>query len=125
MPGLARFRVNAYFQRESVGAAFRQIPARIRTLEELRMPERLYDLCEKPRGLVLVTGPTGSGKSTTLAALIDRINRDALGAHPHDRGPDRVPALAPELHRQPARDRLRRDVASPKGFAPRCARTPT
>jgi twitching motility protein PilT len=75
VPGLARFRVNAYFQRASVGAAFRLIPARIRTLEELRMPERLYDLCEKPRGLVLVTGPTGSGKSTTLAALIDRINR--------------------------------------------------
>jgi twitching motility protein PilT len=74
VPGLARFRVNAYFQRLSVGAAFRLIPARIRTLEELRMPERLYDLCEKPRGLVLVTGPTGSGKSTTLAALIDRIN---------------------------------------------------
>jgi twitching motility protein PilT len=75
VPGLARFRVNAYFQRNSVGAAFRLIPARIRTLEELKMPERLYELCEKPRGLVLVTGPTGSGKSTTLAALIDRINQ--------------------------------------------------
>jgi twitching motility protein PilT len=74
VPGLARFRVNAYFQRASVGAAFRLIPARIRTLEELKMPERLYELCEKPRGLVLVTGPTGSGKSTTLAALVDRIN---------------------------------------------------
>jgi twitching motility protein PilT len=74
VPGLARFRVNAYFQRASVGAAFRMIPARIRSLDELRMPERLYDLCDKPRGLVLVTGPTGSGKSTTLAALIDRIN---------------------------------------------------
>jgi twitching motility protein PilT len=74
VPGLARFRVNAYFQRSSVGAAFRQIPARIRGLEELRMPVRLYELGEKPRGLVLVTGPTGSGKSTTLAALIDRIN---------------------------------------------------
>ena len=74
VPGLARFRVNAYFQRASVGAAFRLIPARIRTLEELKMPERLYELCDKPRGLVLVTGPTGSGKSTTLAALVDRIN---------------------------------------------------
>jgi twitching motility protein PilT len=74
IPGLARFRVNAYFQRASVGAAFRQIPARIKTLEELGMPERLYELADKPRGLVLVTGPTGSGKSTTLASLIDRIN---------------------------------------------------
>src|SRR5262249_16105552 len=74
VPGLARFRVNAYFQRASVGAAFRLIPARIRGLEELRMPIRLYELCERPRGIVLVTGPTGSGKSTTLAALIDRVN---------------------------------------------------
>jgi twitching motility protein PilT len=74
IPGLARFRVNAYFQRTSVGAAFRQIPARIKTLEELGLPERLYELADKPRGLVLVTGPTGSGKSTTLASLIDRIN---------------------------------------------------
>ena len=74
IPGLARFRVNAYFQRASVGAAFRQIPARIKSLEELGMPERLYELADKPRGLVLVTGPTGSGKSTTLASLIDRIN---------------------------------------------------
>ena len=75
LPGVARFRVNAYFQRMSLGAAFRMIPTRIKTLEELAMPERLYELGEKPRGLVLVTGPTGSGKSTTLAALIDRINR--------------------------------------------------
>jgi twitching motility protein PilT len=75
VPGVARFRVNAYFQRTSVGAAFRMIPARIRSLEELRMPERLYELGEKPRGLVLVTGPTGSGKSTTLAAILDRINQ--------------------------------------------------
>jgi twitching motility protein PilT len=74
VPGLARFRVAAYFQRTSVGAAFRLIPQRIKTLEELRMPTRLYDFCEKPRGLVLMTGPTGSGKSTTLASLLDRIN---------------------------------------------------
>jgi twitching motility protein PilT len=75
VPGLARFRVNAYFQRESLAAAFRMIPARIRTLEELNMPARLYELADKPRGLVLVTGPTGSGKSTTLASMLDHVNQ--------------------------------------------------
>ena len=76
IPGLARFRVNVYFQRESIGAAFRLIPAELKTLEELGMPPTLHLLTDKPRGLVLVTGPTGSGKSTTLAALIDEINRN-------------------------------------------------
>jgi twitching motility protein PilT len=75
MPGLARFRVNVYYQREAVGAAFRLIPQEIKTLEELSLPPVLHTLSEKPRGLVLVTGPTGSGKSTTLAAIIDEINR--------------------------------------------------
>ena len=75
IPGLARFRVNAYFQRGAVGAAFRLIPAEIKTLEQLGLPARLYELADKPRGLVLVTGPTGSGKSTTLASLLDHINR--------------------------------------------------
>src|SRR4051795_7282530 len=75
LPGIARYRVNVYFQRESVGAAFRLIPQEIKTLEELRLPESLLELTTKPRGLVLVTGPTGSGKSTTLAAIIDEINR--------------------------------------------------
>ena len=76
MPGLARFRVNVYFQRESIGAAFRLIPTELKTLEELGIPSSLHVLADKPRGLVLVTGPTGSGKSTTLAALIDEINRN-------------------------------------------------
>jgi twitching motility protein PilT len=76
MPGLARFRVNTYFQRESIGAAFRLIPTELKTLEELGIPDSLHVLAEKPRGLVLVTGPTGSGKSTTLAAVIDEINRN-------------------------------------------------
>ena len=75
IPGLARFRVNVFFQRGTLGAAFRLIPADIKTLEELGLPTTLHALTEKPRGLVLVTGPTGSGKSTTLAALIDEINR--------------------------------------------------
>src|SRR3954454_899090 len=76
LPGLARFRVNVYFQKESIAAAFRLIPAELKTLEELGIPSSLHQLAEKPRGLVLVTGPTGSGKSTTLAALIDEINRN-------------------------------------------------
>src|SRR5438067_10669754 len=75
IPGLARFRVNVFFQRGTLGAAFRLIPADIKTLEELGIPTALHSLTEKPRGLVLITGPTGSGKSTTLAALIDEINR--------------------------------------------------
>jgi twitching motility protein PilT len=75
IPGKARFRVNIYSQRESLAGAFRLIPAELKSLEELGLPSTLYELCNKPRGLVLVTGPTGSGKSTTLAALIDEINR--------------------------------------------------
>src|SRR6476660_3625131 len=76
IPGLVRFRVHVYFQRESIGAAFRLIPTELKTLEELGIPDSLHVLAEKPRGLVLVTGPTGSGKSTTLAAIIDEINRN-------------------------------------------------
>ena len=75
IPGLARFRVNVYFQRESLGGAFRMIPTELKTLEDLGLPKQLHELAGKPRGLVLVTGPTGSGKSTTLAAVIDEINR--------------------------------------------------
>jgi twitching motility protein PilT len=75
IPGLARFRVNVYFQRESLGGAFRMIPAELKTLEDLGLPSQLHELSKKPRGLVLVTGPTGSGKSTTLAAVVDEINR--------------------------------------------------
>src|SRR5436305_9850859 len=74
-PGLARFRVSVYWQRETLGAAFRLIPTETKTLEELGIPSSLHVLTDRPRGLVLVTGPTGSGKSTTLAALIDEINR--------------------------------------------------
>jgi twitching motility protein PilT len=72
--GKARFRVNAYYQRESLAAAFRLIPTDIKSLEDLGLPGSLHDLATKPRGLVLFTGPTGSGKSTSLAALIDEIN---------------------------------------------------
>lgn len=74
--GLARFRANIYHQRGAVAAAFRQIPYEIRTFRDLGLPTVIEKICEKPRGLVLVTGPTGSGKSTTLAAMIDKINRE-------------------------------------------------
>ncbi|MDP2182434.1 MAG: type IV pilus twitching motility protein PilT [Actinomycetota bacterium] len=76
IPGEARFRVNAYFQRGSLGAAFRLIPVEIRTIADLGLPAVLEDLAMKPRGFVLVTGPTGCGKSTTLAAMIDHINHN-------------------------------------------------
>jgi twitching motility protein PilT len=75
LPGVARFRVNVYYQRESVGAAFRLIPDEIKTLEELNLPPVLHMFSAMPRGIVIVTGPTGSGKSTTLAAIVDEINR--------------------------------------------------
>ncbi len=74
--GLARFRANVFFQRGAVGGAFRTIPWEIRGFRELGLPEVVAKLCEKPRGLVLVTGPTGSGKSTTLAAMLDKINSE-------------------------------------------------
>ncbi len=69
-----RFRANVYYNRRGEGAVFRVIPTRIKTLDELGMPPVLKELCTRPRGLILVTGPTGSGKSTTLAAMIDYIN---------------------------------------------------
>jgi twitching motility protein PilT len=74
VPGRARFRVNAYFQRSAVGAAFRLIPFDIAPLDSLGLPPSVASFADKPRGLVLVTGPTGSGKSTTLASLVDVIN---------------------------------------------------
>lgn len=73
--GVARFRGNMYVQRSSLQAAFRVIPYTISTMEELQLPQSCYDFIQRPRGLVLVTGPAGSGKSTTLAAMIDRLNR--------------------------------------------------
>jgi len=74
VPRTARMRVNAYLQRGAVGAAFRVIPGRTRSLHELGIPPAVAEMATRPRGIVLVTGPTGSGKSTTLAAMIDLIN---------------------------------------------------
>ncbi len=75
LKGRARFRINAYYQRGSVAAAFRHIPAKIRTVEELNLPKVCHTFAELRQGFVLVTGPTGHGKSTTLAAIINEINR--------------------------------------------------
>jgi len=74
--GLARFRCNVFTQRGAVGAVYRVIPEKIRSLQELNLPPVLGNLADRPRGLVLVTGPTGSGKSTTLAAILDKINTE-------------------------------------------------
>ena len=76
VPNLARFRVNAFHQNRGVAAVFRTIPSTVLTLDELGAPDIFRQLAELPRGLVLVTGPTGSGKSTTLAAMIDHINEN-------------------------------------------------
>ncbi len=72
--GLSRFRANIFMQRGALAGAFRLIPYQIRSFEELGLPAVVNEMCSKPRGLILVTGPTGSGKSTTLAAMIDKIN---------------------------------------------------
>jgi twitching motility protein PilT len=75
IPGVARFRVNAYFQRSAVGAAFRLIPHDLKSIDQLGLPPVAHEFVHKPRGFVLVTGPTGSGKSTSLASIIDEINQ--------------------------------------------------
>jgi twitching motility protein PilT len=76
IPNRARFRVNAYFQRSAIGAAFRLIPSEIVSIDQLGLPPIVHELTRKPRGFVLVTGPTGSGKSTSLASMIDEINEE-------------------------------------------------
>jgi len=79
IPGLARFRVNAYNQERGAAAVLRTIPSKILSLEELNAPKIFADFALKPRGLVLVTGPTGSGKSTTLAAMVNHLNENEYG----------------------------------------------
>ena len=74
--GVGRFRCNMFYQRGAVGAVYRLIPEKIRSFQDLNLPPVLGTLAEKPRGLILVTGPTGSGKSTTLAAMVDKINKE-------------------------------------------------
>src|SRR5271154_1855127 len=79
IPGLARFRVNAFNQDRGAAAVLRTIPSTVLTLEQLNTPRIFAELSLKPRGLVLVTGPTGSGKSTTLAAMVDHLNDNSYG----------------------------------------------
>jgi twitching motility protein PilT len=79
IPNLARFRVNAFVQNRGAAAVLRTIPSKVLTLEELNCPEIFKQISEQPRGLVLVTGPTGSGKSTTLAAMVNHINEKDYG----------------------------------------------
>ena len=79
IPNLARFRVNAFNHNRGSGAVFRTIPSKILTLEQLNCPPIFKEIAETPRGIVLVTGPTGSGKSTTLAAMVDYVNENEMG----------------------------------------------
>ncbi|MGY8626276.1 type IV pilus twitching motility protein PilT [Chromobacterium violaceum] len=78
LPGIARFRVNSFIQNRGMASVFRVIPSKVLTLEQLSAPRIFQDIANYPRGLVLVTGPTGSGKSTTLAAMIDYVNENAF-----------------------------------------------
>ena len=124
IPGVARFRVNCFFQRGSVSAAFRLVPQEIPSLDSLNVPQVLREFAAKPRGFVLVTGPTGSGKSTTLAAMIDLIN-----------GGNQDHILTIEdpiefLHQHKKSIVNQREVGadartSPSACAPPCERTPT
>ena len=112
IPGRARFRVNAYFQRSALGAAFRLIPFEIAPLDSLGLPPSVAEFANRPRGLVLVTGPTGSGKSTTLASLVDVINETR---EEHIMTTTPLPTAAPEsVGFSPERlDRLRLRIERP------------
>src|SRR5829696_1376253 len=79
VPNLARFRVNAFVQQRGAAAAFRTIPSKVLSLEELNTPKVFAEMTNRPRGLILVTGPTGSGKSTTLAAMVNHVNENNYG----------------------------------------------
>ena len=79
IPNLARFRVNAFVQHRGAAAVMRTIPSKIMSLEDLKVPKIFQEIASQPRGLLLMTGPTGSGKSTTLAAMVDYVNDNLYG----------------------------------------------
>ena len=125
VPGKARFRVNIYRQRDAVGAAFRLIPFEIKKLEDLGVPPSVANFAMLPRGFVLVTGPTGSGKSTTLASLVDLANRQPARPHHDRRGPDRVPAHRTRTAWSTSARWGRTRTPSRTPSSTCCARTPT
>ena len=105
--GIGRFRVNAFVQQGNVGLVLRTIPQTLPTIDTLNLPQVLKDVAMTKRGLVIFVGATGSGKSTSLAAMVDYRNENSLRPHHHHRGPGRVRAPAQELHRHAARGRHR------------------
>ena len=125
LPGRSRFRLNLFLQRDSVGCVMRAIPYEIVDFDKLGVPASVRQFAYLPRGLVLVTGPTGSGKSTTLASLIDIVNREKAVPHHDGRGPDRVPAPAQAGAREPARGGRGHAVVRQRARSTCCARTPT
>ena len=124
IPNVARFRVNCFFQRGSISAAFRRVPHDIPDLESLKVPEILRDFTRKPRGFVLVTGPTGSGKSTTLAAMVDVINASARTTSSRSRTRSSSSTTTNARSSTSARSAPTRRT-SPWPCGPRCERTPT
>ena len=122
LPDRCRFRVNVFRQRGTFAIVMRMIAQKIPSIQELGLPPAIADCATLKNGIVLVTGPTGSGKSSTLAAIIDMINTEPRRSHPHHRGSDRVPAPAQEGHGPPARAAHRHADVRAGACAPRCAR---
>jgi twitching motility protein PilU len=105
VPKLGNFRINLFQQRASVSIVIRYILGNIPALDSLLLPPVLADLVMEKRGLILIVGSTGSGKSTTIASMLDHRNAQCSGPHPHHRGSDRISLQAQEVAGQPARDR--------------------
>ena len=120
-----RYRVNVFQQRGNVGMVMRLIPPEVPPFEKLNLPKAVLELADNERGLVLVTGITGSGKSTTLAAMVDSINARRACHIVTIEDPDRIRVQGQAQRHQPAGDRLRHDVASARRCGRRCGRIPT